>query len=100
MRKAQAIIDIGIRGAKNMRHIGIVSGDFDRGGNPRDRMIRVIIGQGPRGQPIGQPNAQDRDDHKGGHEFEQQRKNAGHGEGHGDQSCWVGPGGSAVRIWC
>ena len=54
MGKAEAKEDIPIGFAKNMRHIGIVAHDFNRGGDALNLNRIVIIGQRPRGEPVNQ----------------------------------------------
>ena len=56
---AEGKIDIRVGLAKDMRHIGIVAHDLNRGGDTRNDSFGVIVGQGPRGEIIGQRNRSD-----------------------------------------
>ena len=59
MGETEAEKDILIALPEDMRHIGIVAHDLDRGADARDLDRIIIVGQGPRGEPIDQHQNQD-----------------------------------------
>ena len=78
MDKAQGVEHIRLVAAKDMRHIGIVAHDLDRGGNAIQREGLGIVGQGPRQDVIGHPARNERQDHKAGKQAQRPTKGNQH----------------------